>query len=379
MPAYDQALPITQFNAFNAGVIPNDVFGVAINWYINRNPLTSRLPHLPTGSPQFIITNDDYRPRPITTTAAFGDTSGTVLTIGDSSSLQAGDVVEVDNEVMLVTAIPAGGVTATVVRGYAGTTAATHSNGAIAYLVTNSRTGAEVDQTGISRNPTGVTQYCQTVQQPYGVGGALQADTNYVSGEGMPLPRDIMIAMQHCMDDFESSILYGTGVPLTSATTRPMMKGIRQLVGNKTTSPTSASAYKPADLIRDTTQACINKGGNPNLLVVSSDFQSGLAVWGQAAMRIPAGENVFGTPIDLFEVPFLNGLSIVMHPLLRTGTAICLSVPEAKVRIKRSMFNKPRGSRGDAFEGDVIMEGAIELDNPNHHAWVSGITGFSAS
>ena len=115
------------------------------------------------------------------------------------------------------------------------------------------------------------------------------------------------------------------------------------------------------------------------MLVVSTDFLSGFAVWGHAAMRLPAGSNVFGTPIDLFEAPFLSGISIIPAPLLRPGTAICLSDPEVRIRLKRPMIDKPRGSRGDAFEGDIIMEGAIELDNEAHHAFVSGVTAFAAA
>src|SRR4029079_4777556 len=142
---------------------------------------------------------------------------------------------------------------------------------------------------------------------------------------------------------------------------------------NSTSSPTNAAAYKPSDLVRDTLQATFNGGGNPTILVVSTEFLSGFAVWGHAAMRLNAGSNVFGTPIDLFEAPFLSGISIIPAPLLRPGTAICLSDPEAPVPLKRPMIDKPRGSRGDAFEGDIIMEGAIELDNEAHHAWVTGV------
>ena len=49
------------------------------------------------------------------------------------------------------------------------------------------------------------------------------------------------------------------------------------------------------------------------------------------------------------------------------------------MRMKRNEFWNPRGSRGDAFEGDWIAEGAIEIENPSHHAWVEGITAFSAT
>ncbi len=38
-----------------------------------------------------------------------------------------------------------------------------------------------------------------------------------------------------------------------------------------------------------------------------------------------------------------------------------------------------RGNRGDMIEGDWIAEGAIEVVNEPHHAWLQGITAFSAN
>jgi hypothetical protein len=380
MPVYEGG-PLTQFTAFNAGVIPNDVFGVAINWFVNRTPLISRLPKLPTGSPQFLLTNDNYRPRsnPMNNGGqlAIGASS---LVVSDASIFDLGDVIQIEQEYALVTAISNSTNTLTITRGYAGTTAANHNDLLPVYLVSNSRTGAELNITSVSRIPQAITQYCQTVQHAYEVGGALQADANYASGFATPLDRDRMLAMQHVMDDFESACYYGKGVPLSASTSRPLMKGISSLIQtNSISSPTNAAAYKPSDLVRDTLQACFNGGGNPTILLVSTDFLSGFAVWGHAAMRLNAGSNVFGTPIDLFEAPFLSGISLIPAPLLRPGTAICLSDPEVRVRLKRPMIDKPRGSRGDAFEGDIIMEGAIELDNEAHHAWVTGVTAFAAA
>lgn len=380
MPLYEGG-PLTQFTAFNAGVIPNDVFGVAINWFVNRTPLISRLPKLPTGAPQFLVTNDNYRPRsnPMNNGGQLA-AAATALVVADASIFDLGDVIQIEQEYCLVTATSSSTNTLTITRGYAGTTAASHNDLLPVYLVSNSRTGAELNITSVSRIPQAVTQYCQTVQHAYQVGGALQADSNYVNGFATPLDRDRMLAMQHVMDDFESACYYGKGVPLSASTSRPLMKGISSLIqSNSTSSPTNAAAYKPSDLVRDTLQACFNGGGNPTILLVSTDFLSGFAVWGHAAMRLQAGSTVFGTPIDLFEAPFLSGISIIPAPLLRPGTAICLSDPEVRVRLKRPMIDKPRGSRGDAFEGDIIMEGAIELDNEAHHAWVTGVTAFAAS
>ena len=60
-------------------------------------------------------------------------------------------------------------------------------------------------------------------------------------------------------------------------------------------------------------------------MVVSTNFMSGFATWGQAIQRIPAGETVFGTPINVLEAPFLHGVTIVEAPLLRPYTAIALT------------------------------------------------------
>jgi hypothetical protein len=247
-------------------------------------------------------------------------------------------------------------------------------------LIGNSRTGSEVDQTAIAYQPVAVAQFCQTWQHPVQVGGSLQASLGYDAGPGAatPFDRSRMDALQNLMDDMEVSSYYGRGEsPAISG--RPKQKGLRTLLAtNSITAPTNAGAYKPTDLIRDTLERCRLRGGEPDVLIVSTNFMTGLATWGHAAQRIDAGVNVFGTPIDVFEAPFLGGLSLIEAPLLKSGTVICLSSSEVRLRMKRNEFWNARGSRGDAIEGDWVAEGAIEVDNESHHAWVEGITGFSA-
>ena len=127
MPLYE-AGPLTQFTAFNAGVIPNDVFGVAINWFVNRTPLISRLPKLPTGAPQFLVTNDNYRPRsnPMNNGGQLA-AAATSLVVADASIFDLGDVIQIEQEYCLVTATSSSTNTLTITRGYAGTTAASHN------------------------------------------------------------------------------------------------------------------------------------------------------------------------------------------------------------------------------------------------------------
>src|SRR5512147_599073 len=121
-----QSGPVDQYTAVNAGVIPNDVFGVAINWFVNRTPLISRLPKVPVGSPQFLITNDNYRPRSFALQAAY-TSAGTALTVTDSSSFAVGDVLNNGSQYFLVTAI-ANATSITVTPNYANSTGANLAN-----------------------------------------------------------------------------------------------------------------------------------------------------------------------------------------------------------------------------------------------------------
>ena len=362
--------------------VKNDISTVAINWFANRCPLVTRSPRLPVASTSFTIVSRTYRSRSGTLAAALNN-SATSITVADASQFMAGDIIKLNSgEMVQVTTDP--DVTnnvLTVTRAVYGSAAA-QNNGTTALLIGNARTGAEVNQSAIGFKPTGVSQYCQTWQHPVQIGGSTQATTGFITEPGVSTPFDQfkMDALQNLMDDMEVSSYLGPGVAPASGG-RPVQKGLKTLIytTNVTTSPTNAGAYKPTDLIRDTLQLARQGGGNPDLMLVSTNFMTAFATWGHAVQRLDAGETSFGVPIDLFEAPFLSGVAIVEAPLLPSYTAIALTSQEVRMRMKRNEFWNPRGSRGDAIEGDWIAEGAVEVDNPAHHAWVEGITAFSAT
>ena len=64
---------------------------------------------------------------------------------------------------------------------------------------------------------------------------------------------------------------------------------------------------------------------------------------------------------------------------MRPYTAIAVTSSEVYIRNKRNPFWNLRGNRGDMVEGEWIAEMAIEVVNESHHAYVEGITAFSAN
>jgi len=366
----------------NQAQIRNDIYAVTSNWFVNRCPLVTRTPRLPVGSTTFTMIKHSFRSRiaalavPVALAdAQIGLVDASPFMNGDVLELASGERVELTNDPNPATNI------VTVRRGVEGTTVATGAVSDSIRLISNSRTGSEINQNGISFKPVGVTQFCQTWQHPVQVGGSLQASAGYAGsrGETTPFEQDKMIALQNLMDDMEVSSYYGRGED-PAVTARPKQKGLKTLLmTNNVTIPTNASSYTASDFMRDTLERCRVNGGDPDVLILASNFMSGLATWGQAVQRIDAGTNVFGTPIKIFEAPFLGGVSVIEAPLLKPFTAIALTSGEVRMRMKRNEFWCPRGSRGDAFEGDWVAEGAIEVENESYHAWVEGITAFSAS
>jgi len=368
----------------------NDITVAVRNWFANRNPLVTRLPYVPVERVDFLMYSHQYRARSTTLGAAISSTGTTTLTVADATFLMNHDLLQLvdsatgNTEEVQVSADPVSSTLITVTRGTAGTSALSSvANGSTVNLIGNSRTGGEVNQTGLTTIGTSRTQYCQTFQFPVQIGGSAQTARAQVMPGGIQSPFDfnMTIQLQNMVDDIENCCYYGASqAPVDSSGVTAKMNGLSNILAtNNTTAPTNASAYGSTDLIRDTLQAARTGGGEPDLLVVSTNFMSGFATWGQAIQRIPAGETVFGTPIVVLEAPFLHGVTIVEAPLLRPYTAIALTSSEVYIRNKRNPYWNLRGNRGDMVEGEWIAELAIEVVNESHHAWVSGITAFSAN
>ncbi len=364
------------YASVNANAIPFDVMWMAINYFPRRCPLLYMLSKTPLGALTFYMNDDAFRPRTTVNTAAY-TSAGTAITVADTTGFDVGDILEIESERFLVTAI-ANSITLTVTGAYEGTTQANHANNTALTIITNARTGGEVDQNALSRLLTGVAQYSQTSQKAYQVSGALQSATNFADGRVTPLDRDRMMAIQHVMDDFERGMYYGKGAALSSTVTRPTMKGFKtRITTNTTTQPTNYSAYKPSDFTRDLIQSCFTYGGQPSHVLVSPPFLTGLAQWGYTLQKLDVAETALGIQPEVYYAPFVGGVKLVPAPLLDGYSAIAFNEDEVRIALKRPLQILPRGRRGDAEEGDVIMEGAIDIENESHQAFVSGVTGFA--
>lgn len=368
----------------------NDVTVFIKNWWANRNPLVTRLPYVPVERVDFVSYNHPYRNISGTIGGAISSTGTTAFVVNDTSSIQAGDILQFidsatgNSEYVWVNGDPSSSTGINVVRGTAGTSALSSiTNGSPFYTIGNSRNGAAVNQTGLSTIGTASTNYCQTFQFGVQVGGSAQSTTAQVMPGGVQTPFSFnqTIQLQNMVDSIETTLYYGLGqAPNDSTGVTAKCAGLKSLlVTNNTTVPTNLSSYASSDLIRDTLQACRTGGGEPDILVVSTNWMSAFSIWGQAVQRLSAGETEFGTPIKIIKAPFLDDVTIIEAPLLRPFSAIALTSSEVYIRNKRNPFWQQRGIRGDMWEGDWISELGLQVVNESHHAWLEGVTAFSAN
>lgn len=384
-------LPVTT-GVSNEVIYPIDVFARTIA--IRECPLVARLPRKPIGADKFTFGAKTTRNRSRTLGAALADNTNTTITLTDVSDLMIGDVIElVSGERVEVTADPTisnsttGAGTVTVRRGIQSTTAASQANSSAATLIGNSRTGGEVDQSAYRQIKSFTTQAVQTFQFPVQISGKMNAMNNLqlAPGESSPEESERIQRLVDMMRDVEYSMLYGR-YEYGATGNRNKMVGIRNFIPstNVTTSPTSASAYKPSDFVRDFILPITSKQGYPTTLVLSQNFAQAFTVWSHPTQAYTIGTDVYGLPIKAMYVPFLGfDLELIPHPQLPDFTGFCLSLTDSTGAptvfnryIRQEQYNK-RGNRGDAAEGEYLCDMAIEVADINHHSFVTGITGWS--
>src|SRR4029077_7882106 len=101
---------------------------------------------------------------------------------------------------------PTGATTVTVIRGTAGTTAtATVTAASTVWLVGNSRTGAQMQQTGLTTIGTSRRQYCQNFMFPVQVGGSANTvrAAIFPNGISSPFGFNQTMQLQNMVDDIE--------------------------------------------------------------------------------------------------------------------------------------------------------------------------------
>jgi hypothetical protein len=373
--------------------------------FINEAPILSRMVPEMASAQAYNIVTYDVRGRTLTLNAAINNT-GTALTLTDATSVSVGDILELQStagtsrERVQVTAITSG-TAVTILRSHDGATAVandtTNNSNLSITLIGNTATGGDVNRVATRPSRTLIPQYVQTFQYACQVGGLAEALATANNG-AVRLPAGVtsLMSMEQATKltemtrDIEYAFYYGTPIAQTS-TKNATMGGLRHLIGwynggstaaansNVNVKTNGGASYTLLNFMAHAVQKALDGGGDPDTVIVSNDFATGLMTWGFGKQQLNQPRvTAIGTPINEVMYPFgSRPLTVIPSYQLAAGTAIALTARDVKVKAIREAYYKPRGSQGDADQGDFIGDYSIEVGHPGWHAWVSGITSFA--
>lgn len=251
---------------------------------------------------------EDQDPAHTTTLgAAFADTVGTALNLAAGiADLVEGQIILVDSEQMLVTVVT-GANTATVSRGWGGTTAATHSNGAtVTFIGSTHKEGADAPS-AIYTYPTMPFNYVQEFTKTIQLSEIEQAINRY--GIDNAIEYETAKRARQLYIDMEKQIFYGKRVLGTSSI--PAAFGGLETFIPAANIVAGAGGDLTAKMVMDAIQKCfdaVGMAGIPDTIVTSAKARRKLSLlfstYNSVVTYREQADNIGGVKIDKITTDF---------------------------------------------------------------------------
>ncbi len=302
-------------------------------------------------------------------TELLGSAGATSLTLagGDRQKVVKGAVLRITNEWMYVSARSS--TTATVVRGYGGTTRTTHATTTVATIVDNANVEASTG-TGHATVFSKVTNQCQIFKKIVQVSGTRQAVESVAAADMWAYE----VAKQggEFARDVERAMLHGKVQTATANTTARHMRGVYDYISTNVQSTTTVTVATLSAFFKD----IWDDGGNPNVLIADSTFiaelhKRQLDYYQRIALDESYG-TLGGVIVSMWVSPWGSMLLLPSRqlggPIGLTGLAIALSWDQLELALLegREETLKEYGYSGDYRKGEIIGEMGIKFHNEKY-------------
>lgn len=301
-----------------------------------------------------------------TTGASIADAVTTTVTVATGEQLRfaVGDVIQVENEKMRITAYGGGADQLTVTRGVFGTTAAAHTT--VGTLITNLGAALpEGSDVGSTRSQDRTNRF--NVTQIFGPTGVSVTGTEMaVKKYGLRTTEfDYQGAMRAKEEaiKLEQSLLYGTRFEDTGNEWR-QMGGMFFYV---TTNVDSAGSAITETRLLDRLQTSWDLGGNPNKALLGSKQKRAVsALGGQSGdpagnIRLGRMDNGRGQVVEYFDSDF-GRIDFIKHRWMRPTDILIFSREQATIRTLRPFQFKMLGDTGDSTKGMIVCEKTLQFE-----------------
>lgn len=327
-----------------------------------------------TGSaPKFEWTETGLAARSETVTLADG--TGTTLSVNDAGIYQKHEVLQIESELVRVTAVDTTNDELTIVRGYAGTTGAAHS-AKTAYSLGSGDPENNTAEDGISDTGQRLYNYFQTFTRSVELSNDQIAQA---STDGNPLVGQLERRFIELNRLLARAFMYGTRYEDTSNRIR-LTGGMKQYV--TTNVDNVAGALTLADIDAQIL-AIVEAGGNPDLIALSPKQKQKLDALDSNIQRIGKEERRGGNPmVQTWQSGVLpHALDVVVDHTILTDELWILD--SSKVKVGHLSNNGVMGAfhvedaeeNGQDGKHKVIRgKYGVKVEHEKAHAYLYGLS-----
>ena len=224
-------------------------------------------------------------------TVTFADGSGTSVTVGSAYGYQVGDLLQIESEVVRVTAL-ASSTSLTVTRGYAGTTGAAHAAKTM-YNLGSAAVENATAPAGTSLNSDRFYNYVQTFDRSVDLSNDEIAQMNAEMGN--PVNAQLERITLYFWKLFAQAAFYGTRYEDTTNKIH-VMGGVNTFLTSNVTNVAGALTVSAIDTL---ILAIVDAGGNPDVIVLSPTQKQKLDALDSNVVRTGKrnSDHVGGNPI----------------------------------------------------------------------------------
>lgn len=304
----------------------------------------------------------------VTADALVGATS---IVVASVEPFRTGDVVKIGEELLKVSAINTGTKTLTVARGYASTTAAAVTTGAVVeFQFTEGVEGADAIAARYKKRErkSNISQiFTDTVE----ITGTAAAVANYGISDLYTYEqskKQLELALQ-----LEKALI--NGIKYENGSTR-QMAGARSLI--TTNVKDAANAALTLNMINDSLQAIYEKGGFASggnyEIIVPAKQKRVVSGFGADLVRVDQADNRRGTVVSRLTTDF-GEFPVSINDNLAATEALILDKNRAQIKPLngREFQHEYLGKKGDYYQGMLVGEYTFELHQEAAHARIKGL------
>jgi hypothetical protein len=317
--------------------------------------------------------NDTYTDRTDTITDAFTDTVSTTTAVATAANWQPGDIFLCESEQIWIASMS--GTTITVVRGFNGSTAATHADNSVITRIGRARIEGDDADDSPSTEVTSTTNSTQIFQRTVNLSRTAAKLPRY----GISNIEDYMIDkfMDELMMDLARLPYFGGVSAGTENTVARSAGGLPAFItGNVTYATSTGSTGGTAsaltrDHIDDTLQNIFDDGGDPSLILTVAHAQRKINDMYEGYVTTERSEQLGGILIKRLMNP-ISGKSqdVVVDRNCPSGQLWFLDPSKIAYYAFDPFFYERLAKTGDSVKGEIVGEYGFVVANGDWHGAV---------